>query len=110
MEVSTTFCQNCKKEVDVNEVKYIAKDDNTFDVICKNCDEIPEQSKKEVTLNPEKVKYFCSRCRFSFARNPKNLVKCPYCGKEDKVMEDNRDIKKIISEVSQPDFDEGRLF
>lgn len=38
---------------------------------------------------PQKMLYYCSRCRYKFRHNPhgETNLRCPYCGRTDKVSE-----------------------
>jgi len=103
----SSICEKCKCEININNVKYVSQDEDNYSILCLSCysGKTPEPPK-----STNKIKYFCSRCRYSFSRNPTVKIKCPYCGKEDKVINDDRNVKNIISEVSDPTFDEGNLF
>ncbi len=129
MANTNTICHKCKREVDISQVRYIPKGNDEMEIVCMACSGqqsntqviaskaptiettipkiIPEKPKKE-----EKIKYFCGRCKYKFKYLPSSTtkLKCPYCGKDDKIMEDKSDAGTILREVSNPRFDEARLF
>ena len=48
--------------------------------------------------------YICVPCNFKFKANPLKGalgVRCPYCGKPDKVMEDSLNADALVKEASE---------
>lgn len=83
-------CDRCREFVPISEIRYQLKENSRI-ALCPNCRE------KADTVNPkprikseDKKPYFCERCKYKFRFDPKKgrALKCPYCGKEDKVTED----------------------
>ena len=49
----------------------------------------------------EKISYICTRCKYKFKHNPAGEVflKCPYCGKDDRIIEDKA-ANSIVKEIT----------
>jgi len=90
------LCERCRKFVPVSEIKYLPKGDNARMALCKSCLKTfnPADAKKKVPAKATSVaagkSYFCGRCRYKFKFNPVGnaALRCPYCSKSDKVIED----------------------
>jgi len=100
----TTICDKCKSKVPVNQVKYVPKDENTMMVVCNDC--ASGKTSKKPAPSTTKIKYFCGRCKYKFKHDPKSLreLQCPFCGKSDRIMDDNTDAASVLQEVSNPSF------
>jgi protein-arginine kinase activator protein McsA len=90
------LCERCRKFVSVTDIKYLPKGDDSRMALCKSClkgfnvaDEKKKQAAKSASLSSGKS-YFCSRCNYKFNYNPASnaVLRCPYCGKSDKALED----------------------
>jgi len=65
----------------------------------------PAKQKEEVSAIPEKTKtinYICVSCRYKFSLKPDSRIplRCPYCSKED-IMVDNSTADKLLEEASR---------
>ena len=133
MANTKTICHKCKGEVDVSEVQYIPKGNDEMMIICSNCSgkkpntQVIKKEKpikkifttqtKKRTLNKtsqtsKKINYFCTRCQYKFRYNTESYskLKCPYCGKDDRIIKDKTDANTLLREVSADDFDEKFLY
>lgn len=93
------LCERCRKFVAVNTIKYVPKGDGSRMALCAKCLSTfkVEQEKKKQAASSElsesgKQSYFCARCRYKFKYKPssRNELRCPYCGKADKIL-DNKE-------------------
>jgi len=83
-------CSRCKKLKPVSDIKYESKSGEKLVALCSVC-----RSKKNVDSNikakktSKKLIYYCTRCRYKFNFDPDrgSALKCPYCGRDDKVSE-----------------------
>jgi protein-arginine kinase activator protein McsA len=90
------ICDRCHKAVPLADVKYLPKGNSSKMALCSLCRQqtLPENalgksSGSKVLAKNKRPEYFCGRCRFKFkytADGATNL-KCPYCGKSDKIVE-----------------------
>jgi DNA-directed RNA polymerase subunit RPC12/RpoP len=87
------ICDRCRRAVPISDMKYMPKGDGGRIGLCSACrakfnpeEEIKKEAKKAIG---SKKQYFCTRCRYKFTYDPKSItnLKCPYCGKEDHVIE-----------------------
>jgi DNA-directed RNA polymerase subunit RPC12/RpoP len=94
------LCEMCRKFVSVTEIKYLPKGDNSRMALCTSCLKIfntGKDDKKKKTAQSASMSggktYFCGRCRYKFKFNLAGNaeLRCPYCGKKDKILE-NKDI------------------
>ena len=92
------LCDRCRKFSTFSDIKYLPKGDGKM-ALCRTCIKqfttAPNPAlKKQVSSDSSVINYFCQRCRYKFKYNTARhaILKCPYCGKDDKIMED-----KIIS-------------
>jgi transcription initiation factor IIE alpha subunit len=86
------ICEKCRKSVPISDIKYLPVGKDSMTAVCTDCrdknkvmEKLNAPPKKEV----ERPAYFCTRCRYKFKYNPQGdtALKCPYCGKTDKVVE-----------------------
>jgi DNA-directed RNA polymerase subunit RPC12/RpoP len=90
------LCERCRKFVSITDIKYLPKGDNSRMALCNSCLKAinPKDEKKSVAArlsgSSRAASYFCGRCKFKFKFNPQGnaTLRCPYCGKSDKVLED----------------------
>jgi len=86
------FCDRCHKSASMSDMKYVQRGNNTI-LLCSKC---REQSTKLVSNIPKKVLekkspkkgvYYCGRCKYKFDFDETSLIslRCPYCGRADKV-------------------------
>lgn len=85
------ICDRCRKAVPFSDIKYMNKSDGSITSRCSACRnknkiEIKKESEKKEAM---KKTYRCSRCnyKFNFNTGGSATLRCPYCGKADKVSE-----------------------
>jgi len=85
-------CDHCRKAVAVSEIKYLPKGKDGMVALCPSCRTKFKATaeKKPAELKPAKKPYFCIRCKYHFKFDPRSAanLRCPFCGREDKVIED----------------------
>ncbi len=90
------LCDRCRKFSSFSDMKYLPKGDSKM-ALCRTCIKqftaAPNPALKKPTPEANVNNYFCQRCRykFKFNTNRNALLKWPYCGKDDKIMEDKND-------------------
>lgn len=90
---STIICERCRRAVPVTSVKYVQKGIDSKIILCTDCraknprfaESIKDATKKEYS----KQNYLCTRCKYKFkySVNSQSVLKCPYCGKDDRLSE-----------------------
>ena len=82
------ICDRCKKSVPVSDIRFVPKGKDSKTALCTACRVRSELSKKESPDIP-KIHFMCARCNYRFNYNPlgRTNLKCPYCGKSDKIEE-----------------------
>lgn len=103
MEEKKILCERCRKFFSIGEIRYIPKGDSRV-ALCNSCREIniTESAKSEEAKKSSKQPYFCARCKYKFKHNPKGMaaLKCPYCGKSDKIILDKpENAEKLLQQV-----------
>ncbi len=113
----TRTCEKCKNVVTLDKVRLYPKDKDKNWLLCDNCcNELKNKmstfsnapsslerkqvtnhvfiDRKEERVDSKKdlAKKFCMRCNYSFRVDPERVgilynLKCPYCGKDDKVID-----------------------
>jgi len=88
-------CSRCRKIVPISDIKYVLTGKDMKLELCSECR--GEKAKpathgikviKSTPTDSKKISYLCARCKYKFKADPKAVsLKCPYCGKSDKVME-----------------------
>ena len=113
----STICDRCRRTVPFSDLRYNSKLDGSLLLLCsvcrgKNTTSVSNkiESKKDLPKKPVMLKepilkkYTCSRCkyRFNFKENGISKVKCPYCGKDDKLAMDKvSKAQDIINSVKE---------
>jgi DNA-directed RNA polymerase subunit RPC12/RpoP len=100
------LCERCRKFVPITEIKYVPKAGGRM-ALCTKClsNFKVEDEKKRAAASASvqnRPTYFCSRCRFKFKYNPSGTsdLKCPYCGKGDKIIDHkNTDPESLIRQA-----------
>jgi DNA-directed RNA polymerase subunit RPC12/RpoP len=93
------LCERCRKFVTLSQIRYMPKGNDSRMALCQKClalFNVEAEKKKKVSDENKRLlnrpSYFCSRCRYKFkfdAGSSANL-RCPYCGKSDKVIEEKQ--------------------
>ncbi|MFH1683208.1 MAG: hypothetical protein ABIA37_05430 [Candidatus Woesearchaeota archaeon] len=83
-------CDRCHKSDFISEMRFVSKGDDAKITLCRGCRKEDSSEKKKVEAKKadvSKKNYFCGRCRYKFQFDPTSVtnLKCPYCGKPDKV-------------------------
>jgi DNA-directed RNA polymerase subunit RPC12/RpoP len=103
------LCERCRKFVPVSDIKYLPKGNSARMALCKKClstfssaDEKKKKAFKSASVSSSK-NYFCSRCKYKFKFNTQSnaTLRCPFCGKGDKVLEDKQIDANSILEQSE---------
>jgi DNA-directed RNA polymerase subunit RPC12/RpoP len=108
-EDDSVICDSCNKPIDKGKIKYVPKDDSTVLTLCPACSGTPSKS-KTINLNPKtvskKTTYKCTRCDYEFKFNIKGSaeLKCPYCGRSDRLKE-HIPAEEIIKGIKPSDED-----
>lgn len=105
----TAVCERCKSTVPISNVRYVKKDDDNFSTICKVC--LDNAQSKPAENKPRsspfsKKKYRCLRCKYGFGydESSQRELKCPYCGKTDKIIPDKVDATSLLRDVEDETF------
>lgn len=102
------LCERCRKFVSVSDIRYLPKGNNARMALCKNCLKTfkPNDDKKKIMPKLSGTSaskgYTCSRCKYKFKYNPEGnaALRCPFCGKSDKVLEDKQiDAESLLKET-----------
>ena len=108
-EKRTAICDRCKGMIPISNIKYVQKGDDTFSPVCKAC--IDNSQSKPAEHKPRsqsisKARYRWLRCKYGFGhdKGTERELKCPYCGKNDKVVEDTADATSLLREVDDDNF------
>ncbi|MBW3003548.1 anaerobic ribonucleoside-triphosphate reductase [Candidatus Woesearchaeota archaeon] len=84
-------CELCRKPTNLSNVTYIPKGKDSKMLICSLCLEkrtniesrLPYSSANRI----KKQEFFCKRCKYNFRHDVLSHVRCPYCGRDDQVIE-----------------------
>lgn len=64
------------------------------------------KNKTEKTKSEKMIKFICTNCKYKFSRKESRHVdKCPYCGKNTIVHDDQLDADKLIKDSLNKKFD-----
>lgn len=86
-------CELCRKPTNLSDVRYIPKGKDSKMLICSLCLEkrtnIESRLPYSTANRSKKQEFFCKRCKYNFRHDTKSLgyLKCPYCGRDDQVIE-----------------------
>ena len=84
-------CDRCHRSAPISEMRFVPKGNDAKLTLCSGCRKEHVSEQKEMldkkAVDSSKKNYFCGRCRYKFQFNPTGVtnMKCPYCGKPDKV-------------------------
>lgn len=88
------ICERCRKAYPISDIKLMPRSGDRWIALCAKCREDPlakstSPSAKSAPKPSAKKDYVCNRCkyRFKFAPSSDAALRCPYCGKADKVYE-----------------------
>ncbi|MDP3918761.1 MAG: hypothetical protein Q8Q35_02555 [Nanoarchaeota archaeon] len=87
------LCGRCNKSVAIGDVKYIARPGNMPIAMCVSCRNnwasSNKEKKPEVNIKEMRKVFLCNSCRYKFRFNimSSSKVKCPFCGRADKLEE-----------------------
>jgi uncharacterized CHY-type Zn-finger protein len=91
MEERKILCERCRGFFPFTEVRFVPRGENQKIALCVKCRE-KAKTEPEKTGKPDSNKqpFFCGRCRYKFKLDPSGHtnLKCPYCGKDDKIIPD----------------------
>lgn len=90
-------CYRCRRPTPFDDIKYILRGEYKV-ALCDRCREQSEAQQKsaparkassrhEVTPQSKRIPYMCSRCNYKFRFDAQGQapLRCPYCGKPDKL-------------------------
>jgi transcription initiation factor IIE alpha subunit len=100
-ELRKILCERCRKFFPMGQIKYVPTGNDSRMALCMKCMNIPIEDRKK-NAESSRVPYFCVRCKYKFKYNPDGLhnAKCPYCGQDDKLVEDRAgNTTHLIKEV-----------
>ena len=84
-----TLCDKCRRPTLVTDIKYVAKGDGSRQALCSKCRNktVESQIKQTVQKTSDKIIYVCGRCGYRFKFDPFGVsqLRCPYCGRTDKL-------------------------
>ena len=84
-----TLCDKCRRPTLVTDIKYVAKGDGTRQALCSKCrtKNMESQIKQTTQKVSDKQTYVCGRCGYRFRFDPFGVaqLRCPYCGRIDKL-------------------------
>ncbi|MBM3199666.1 hypothetical protein FJZ53_01925 [Candidatus Woesearchaeota archaeon] len=100
-----TICEQCRKQVLISDIKYVAKGKDSAIALCSECRSSKEnmaksapgkpnfkpEPKKVAFVSPDTKKkvYFCSICKYKFKVDvsKKSKIVCPFCGRTNGIEE-----------------------
>jgi len=97
------ICDRCRAAVPISQIQYLPRGKDGMTALCETCRKeaptAPAGAQGAVAGNttkttaakskvPDKESFFCARCKYKFKFDVFGAtnLKCPYCGKEDKVI------------------------
>lgn len=93
VESREMICGRCHNPAPISEIQYVPVGVGSKIAMCASCRAKSNLNSSSVPrskeVSPGKNQYFCSRCRyrFKFTQSSMTNLKCPYCGKTDKIKE-----------------------
>jgi DNA-directed RNA polymerase subunit RPC12/RpoP len=88
-ELRKILCERCRKFFPLGQIKYMPTGNDSRMALCSKCMAIPVEDRKK-KIESIKQPFFCVRCKYKFNFSPNGVtgLKCPYCGKDDKIVLD----------------------
>lgn len=97
------YCGKCNKSVPIVDVKYIIKVSGGMPIaMCTSCRNSWESSNKkkkpEATVKELRKIFLCHSCGYKFRFNilSSSKIKCPFCGKADRIAEHREDFAENL--------------
>ena len=97
------LCGKCSKSVPIGDGKYVVKTSNGMPIaMCTSCRNSWESSnrKKKPEENVKELRkiFLCHSCgyKFRFNMSSSSRVKCPFCGRADRIEEDREDFAEKL--------------
>jgi DNA-directed RNA polymerase subunit RPC12/RpoP len=92
MDERQMICDRCRRAVPWPQIKYLPKGKDQRIALCDECRAkftAGDTDDKKKAKSAAKKSYICARCRYKFTLDPSGVtnLKCPYCGKDDKIVE-----------------------
>lgn len=82
------ICERCRKSCSMPEIRYVSQGADTKIALCLSCRN-RDKLRNEQAAQTKTVKrpYFCDRCKYKFQFDSEGFanLKCPYCGRSDKI-------------------------
>lgn len=82
-------CDMCRKAVPISQMHYLAKGGESVMALCSACKnkKTAEKKKPDEKQTVKKEIYICGNCsyKFKFKHDGVTNLKCPYCGRSDKL-------------------------
>jgi len=111
---TTYTCSSCKKKVKFEDIRYAADGKKLLCAVCFKKNEKSKKTSEENTLNakkssgtpdvpkqkPETLKVTCVDCKYKFSLKKGSKPRCPYCGGERIMRDDQFSAEKLLGEVS----------
>lgn len=102
MDEKKALCERCRNFFPYSEIRYMPKGKDSMIALCSSCrTKAAAESKESKKEDSGKMPFFCARCKYKFKYDPKSITnfKCPYCGKNDKIIKDKRpSAAKLLAE------------
>jgi len=110
-------CRNCGRKILMHNMR---PDDSGENMICVDCyrKKVPTRSlseearsidqpaRKTVAKSEPMNKYICTSCRYKFSRKASREVdKCPYCGKNTIIVDNQLGADKLLNESVNKKFE-----
>ena len=97
-------CDRCRSVVPIAQIKFLPQGRDGRTALCAACREetmtIKGTNAKKQGMKKED--FFCARCKYKFQFNAAGStnLKCPYCGKSDKVIDSRPQSAENIIQTS----------
>ncbi len=102
------FCEGCRRPVSIDDIKYLPKGEAGRIALCPACRTKRTAEAKKQPAKPELIKilYMCAHCNFKFKFEPSgnSKLRCPYCGKADKLVEESKLTVDNLLKTAYEDF------
>ncbi len=121
VDTRNMFCDGCKKQVPITDIKYMPKGKDGRAALCKECvakanGAIPEQTQKSnpflsvskpkpqaqpkpLEVYDSKISYICGKCKYKFKYDTEkgSPLRCPYCGTNDNLQQTKTSVNSLLS-------------